>query len=347
MDDAGPISTARNVAARSLPTPAHVSPQLQRSIATMAAAAASGVGLTAIPTPTTAEGWKAVVAQADAQTLALVPVFAAAFPHTEHVRQIAGVTVREITPLSLDPSKSDRLLVNFHGGGYVLNGGPASTSEAVLGAHYSGLRVISVDYRMPPDHPFPAALDDAVAVWKALIAERPAASIGAFGTSAGGGLTLALTLKLKALGLPLPGALALGTPWADLTGGSDSYQVNAGVDGVFSRFDGFAAGMAALYAGATGVDDPLVSPIFGDFGGFPPTILTTGTRDLLLSDTVRVHRALRAAGAISQLEVYEAMSHAEYIYAYDSPESATAFGEIARFFDAHVSNYIGETETSL
>lgn len=269
MDDAGPISTARTVAARSLPTPAHVSPQLQRSIATMAAAAASGVGLTAIPTPTTAEGWKAVVAQADAQTLALVPVFAAAFPHTEHVRQIAGVTVREITPLSLDPSKSDRLLVNFHGGGYVLNGGPASTSEAVLGAHYSGLRVISVDYRMPPDHPFPAALDDAVAVWKALIAERPAASIGAFGTSAGGGLTLALTLKLKALGLPLPGALALGTPWADLTGGSDSYQVNAGVDGVFSRFDGFAAGMAALYAGATGVNDPLVSPIFGDFGGFP------------------------------------------------------------------------------
>jgi acetyl esterase/lipase len=256
-------------------------------------------------------------------------------------------------------------LVHFHGGGYALNGGEASTGEAVLGAHHSGLRVISVDYRMPPDHPFPAAVDDAVAVWKALLAERPAGAMGAFGASAGGGLTLALAHRLKQLGLPLPGALAVGTPWVDLTGSSDSYQVNAHVDGVFSNFDGFAAGMASLYADETPLTDPLVSPIFGDFAGFPPTILTTGTRDLLLSDTVRTHRALRAAGAIAQLEVHEAMSHAEYIYAFDSPESAVAFSDIARFFDAHlagevaihpytdehrdlvVSRYIGETEKNL
>ena len=317
MDDAGSIDIAREVPAKSLKTPGTVSPQLQRSIATMAAAAAAGGGLPKGWAPQTSAEWKAVIAQMDAQAVALAPVLAAMFPHTVQRRQIAGVNVHEITPANLDPAKSGRLLVNFHGGGYALNGGEASTGEAVLGAHYSGMKVISVDYRMAPDHPFPAAVDDALAVWRALAAERAPGSMGVFGTSAGGGLTT-------------------GTPWTDLTGASDSYQVNAAVDGIFSGFDGFGAGMAAIYAGEAGVSHPLVSPIFGDFGGFPPTIFTTGTRDLLLSDTVRTYRKMRAAGVTARLEVHEAMSHAEYIYAYDSPESAVAFGDIAAFFDEHL-----------
>lgn len=336
MDDGGQISTAREVPAKSLKTPTTVSPQLQRSIAGMAAAAAAGGGLPVGWVPGNAEEWKAVVAQMDAQALAVAPAIAAMFPHTQEIRQIAGVTVREITPKTLDPAKAGRLLFHLHGGGYVLNGGEASTGEAVLGAHYSGMKAISLDYRMPPEHPFPAAVDDALAVWRALTADRPAGAMAAFGTSAGGGLTLALALKLKELGEPLPGALGLGTPWADLTGASDSYQVNEGVDGVFSRFDGFARAMAELYAGEAGVTHPLVSPVGGDFTGFPPTIFTTGTRDLLLSDTVRVYRAMRAAGVAARLEAHEAMSHAEYIYAFDSPESAVAFGDLARFFDEHL-----------
>jgi len=332
MDDTGPILNARNVPARRLPTPATVSPELQQSISLLAA----GAGVTGAATPTTAEGWKAWVAQQDAQTLALKPVLEQLFPHASTQREIAGVSVREITPASLDPAKAGRLLVHFHGGGYAMNGGEASTGEAVLAAHYSGLRAISVDYRMPPDHPFPAAVDDAVAVWRALIAERPAAAMAALGASAGGGLTLALALKLKALGLPLPGALGCGTPWTDLTGASDSYAVNEGVDGVFTRFDGIAKGMADLYAGGASLTDPLVSPVFGDFAGFPPTIFTTGTRDILLSDTVRAYRAMRAAGVDARLEVHEAMSHAEYIYAFNAPESAVAFKDMAAFFDTHL-----------
>jgi acetyl esterase/lipase len=336
MDDAGQIEIAREVPAKALKTPSTVSPELRRSISGLAAAAAAGGGLPQGWTPQTAAEWKTIIAQMDAQALAIRPVLAAMFPHQETLRQIAGVTVREITPATLDPTKSGRLLVHFHGGGYALNGGEASTGEAVLGAHYSGMRVISVDYRMPPDHPFPAAVEDALAVWRALAAERPAAAMGAFGTSAGGGLTLALALRLKELGEPLPGALATGTPWTDLTGASDSYQVNAGVDGVFTNFDGFAQGMAALYAGDAGATHPLVSPIFGDFAGFPPTIFTTGTRDILLSDTVRTYRAMRAAGVAARLEAHEAMSHAEYIYAFDSPESAVAFRDIAAFFAEHL-----------
>jgi acetyl esterase/lipase len=334
MDDTGPIHTPRDVPARRLPTPSTVSPQLQRSISMLAAAPRIPMS----GAPETAERWKAFVADADAQALALKPVLARMFPHTETRGEIAGVTVREITPAGYDPGRAGgRRLVHFHGGGYIMNGGEASTGEAVLGAHYSGLKVVSVDYRMPPDHPFPAAVDDAVAVWAALAEDHAPAAMGAFGTSAGGGLALAMALKLKALGRPLPGALAVGTPWTDLAGASDSYQVNAEVDGVFSRYDAFAEAMAKLYAGAAPLTDPLVSPVHGDFAGFPPTILTTGTRDLLLSDTVRAYRAMRAAGVAAQLEVHEAMSHAEYIFAFDSPESAVAFGDIAAFFDRHLA----------
>ncbi len=332
MDDASPTLTSRAVPAKILPVPTTVSAQLRRSISNLA----SAPRLALEQMPTTADAWRAFVAGADAQALAIAPILATLFPHTVMKTQIAGVTVREITPAGWTADRDGKLLINLHGGGYVLNGGEASTSEAVLGAHYSGLKVISVDYRMAPDHPFPAAVDDALAVWKAVTADRDPASIGVFGTSAGGGLTLALVLKLKSLGLPLPGALALGTPWVDLTGASDSYAVNAEVDGIFSSFDTIGRAMAALYAGEAGVADPLVSPIFGDFTGFPPAILTTGTRDILLSDTVRTYRAMRAAGVEARLEVHEAMSHAEYIYAFDSPESAVAFGDVAAFFHGHL-----------
>jgi monoterpene epsilon-lactone hydrolase len=332
MDDASPIMTSRAVPAKVLPVPTTVSPQLQRSISSLA----SAPRLAPEHMPTTPETWRAFVAGADAQALALVPILKSMFPHTVSKTEIAGVVVREITPDGWTADRDGRVLINLHGGGYVLNGGEASTGEAVLGAHYSGLKVISVDYRMAPEHPFPAAIDDAVAVWRAVTAKRDPASVGVFGTSAGGGLTLAMVMKLKSLGLPLPGALALGTPWVDLTGASDSYAVNAEVDGVFSSFDTIGRAMAALYAGAAGVSDPLVSPILGDFTGFPPSILTTGTRDILLSDTVRTYRAMRAAGVEARLEVHEAMSHAEYIYAFDSPESAVAFSDVAAFFEAYL-----------
>jgi acetyl esterase/lipase len=332
MDDASQTFTHRDVPAKTLAPPATVSPELRRSISNLTAAPRLAMDRM----PQTAEEWRRFVAAADQQSIAMVPILAELFPHTETKSLIAGVPVREITPRSFDASKAGKLLINLHGGGYVLNGGDASTGEAVLGAHYSGLKVISVDYRMAPEHPFPAAVDDAVAVWKAVIADRDPGSVGVFGTSAGGGLTLTLVMRLKELGLPLPGALAPSTPWTDLTGASDSYAVNAEVDGIFSSFDTIGKSMAALYAGEAGVTHPLVSPIFGDFAGFPPTILTTGTRDILLSDTVRAYRALRAAGVEARLEVHEAMSHAEYIYAFDSPESAVAFGDIAAFFDRHL-----------
>ena len=120
----------------------------------------------------------------------------------------------------------------------------------------------------------------------------------------------------------MPGALAPATPWADLAGESDSYSVNAHIDGVLPYYEGVLEACAKIYAGSASLHDPLVSPVHGDFAGFPPAILTTGTRDILLGDTVRVYRAMRAAGVEARLEAHEAMSHAEFNSAYDSPESA-------------------------
>jgi acetyl esterase/lipase len=260
-----------------------------------------------------------------------------AFPVSVNTLSLGGVTVREVIPPVIDPANEGRVLLHFHGGAYIIYGGEASIAEAVLGATYARTRVLSVDYRMPPEAPFPAAVDDAVAVWRALTADHDPGRIGVFGTSAGGGLLLAMTLRLKALGLPLPAALAPSTPWSDLEGESDSYRTNAGVDGVLPFYEGVLEGAARLYAGTTSLRDPLVSPVHGDFTGFPPSLLTTGTRDILLSDTVRVYRAMRAAGVDARLEVYEAMSHAEYTAAPDSPESAGVFTDIAAWFDRHLA----------
>src|SRR5262245_13143150 len=135
MDDAGSTLNARDVPARRLPVPSSVSAELRRSISVLAAAPALG---DAVSGPKTIAEWKAFIAQADAQTAALNPILARLFPHTMVTREISGVTVREITPSTLDPAKAGRQLVHLHGGGYALYGGEASTPEAVLAAHYAG-----------------------------------------------------------------------------------------------------------------------------------------------------------------------------------------------------------------
>ncbi len=214
--------------------------------------------------------------------------------------------------------------------------GEVGAGEAMMMAGYGRFKTVSVDYRMSPDFPFPAALDDAMAVWNALIADHDPRRTAIFGTSAGGGLALAMIHKAKADGLPLPAAIGPWSPWSYLSGDGDSQQANAFVNNVLVSNTGWAGAAARLYAGTHDIRDPLISPVYGDFAGFPPTILTSGTRDLLLSDTVRVHRKLRQAGVAAALQVFEAQSHAQFLTPF-VPETEEAFGEIARFFDGHLA----------
>jgi epsilon-lactone hydrolase len=138
-------------------------------------------------------------------------------------------------------------------------------------------------------------------------------------------------LRAKAEGLPLPGAIAPCSPPCDLTATGDSFSTNEWIDNVIVSFDGYPKRVLKLYAGDRDLKDPQLSPIYGDFHGLPPTILMSGTRDLLLSDTVRAHRKLRRAGVTADLHVYEGLSHAQHLYDPTQTVPKEVFGEIALF----------------
>ena len=128
----------------------------------------------------------------------------------------------------------------------------------------------------------------------------------------------------------MPGAIAPGTPWSDMTKTGDTYFANEMVDNVLVSNDGWLADAANLYANGHDLKDPMLSPVYGDLHGFPPTILTSGTRDLFLSNTVRVHRKLRAAGVVADLMVFEGQSHAQYLFVPDAPEGRSTSPKWAR-----------------
>src|SRR5437868_3711708 len=249
---------------------------------------------------------------------------------------IDGVKAYMVTPAVIPPEHSDKLLIHVHGGCYVSFPGEAATDEALFMAGLGHFKVIVVDYRTPPDHPYPAALDDAMTVWKAAVKMAAPKNMAIFGSSAGGALTLSMIHRAKRDNLPLPAAIAPGTPMSDLTGSGDSFRTNAMIDNVLVAYGANCDKRAALYANGHDIKDPMLSPLFGDMHGFPPAILTSGTRDLLLSNTVRVHRKLRQAGVEAILQVYEGQSHGQYSRDIEAPETKEAFGEIARFFDQHL-----------
>jgi acetyl esterase/lipase len=145
-----------------------------------------------------------------------------------------------------------------------------------------------------------------------------------------------MVLRAKQDHLPLPAAIAPGTPMSDFTNAGDSFETNAMLDNVLVAPNAVCDAAARIYANGHDLKDPMLSPIYGDMSGFPPAILTTGTRDLLLSSTVRMHRKLRQAGVEALLQVYEAQSHAQFMRDTSAPETKEAFEEIAQFFDQHL-----------
>jgi epsilon-lactone hydrolase len=324
-----PAPGALQVPAKTIPVPTDVSPQLAKIIG---APLRSNWDIH----PKTGEEWKPVAEAGAAALIKNVPGMLERLKVKVEKTTIDGVRAFVVTPETIAPENKNRQLIHMHGGCYVLNPGEAGLPEAIFMAGFGHIKVISVEYRMPPEAYFPAALDDGITVYKALLKTTPAQNMALFGTSAGGALVLEMVLKAKQLGLSLPGALASGTPMSDVTKVGDTFQTNAMVDNVLVSPDGFCDAGTIVYANGHDMKDPLLSPVYGDMKGFPPTILTSGTRDLLLSNTVRVHRKLRQAGVEATLQVYEGMSHAHYIRDDTAPETKEVFEEIAGFFDKHL-----------
>ena len=320
----------RTVPGRSIPVPATVSPELQAVIA------APYTKDTWNSDPKSAEEWKDLVGRLASESAAMQKGMREKLGVTIEPTVIGGVKAFVLSPRVIPAVNQNRLLIHVHGGGYVFFPGESGTGEAALMAAFGGFKVISFDYRMPPDHPYPAAMDDAMAVWKAALTLQDPRNMAIFGSSTGGGMTLAMILRAKQEGLPLPAAIAPGTPWSDLTETGDTYKTNEWLDNVLVSYHGFLGRAAQLYANGHDLKEPQLSPIYGDFTGFPPAILTSGTRDLFLSLTVLTHRKLRRAGVEAELQVFEGMSHAQYLFDPSAPETKEAFSEIARFFDKHL-----------
>ncbi len=321
----------REVPARSIPVPETVSPQMQAIIA-------GPLNPTYQLNPKGAAEWRAIVAEDAAATVAVLPKLRRTLGVTVEPTMLGRVKAFVVTPKTIPPRNRNRILLHFHGGYRVLNPGEAGTREAILMAGFEGFKVISVDYRMPPDFPFPGALDDAVAAYRELLKTHKPEDIGIFGTSAGGSLTITTLLRAKAEHLPMPGAIAPSTPTVDLSMAGDTLFTNAFIDNVLVAPDPFIRATALLYANGHDLKDPLLSPLYGDVHGFPPAILTSGTRDLYLSNTVRMHRKLRAAGVEAVLQLWEGQSHGQWLRDINAPETKEYHDEVARFFDLHLGH---------
>ncbi len=320
----------RTVPGRVIPVPTTTSPQFKALVAAPYRAPDWNAD------PKSPDAWHALVAQLAAKGAAKLPALRDKLSVTSEPMALGGVKAFLVKAKTVPAAHQGKVILAIHGGGFVYNPGEAGTLEAILMAGFGGYEVYAVDYRMAPDHPFPAANDDVMAAYKALLATHKPGDIAVVGTSAGGGLALALCLRAKAEGVPLPAVIAPGTPEADMTNAGDTIRTNEWLDNVLVSIDGYATAATKVYVPAGhDLKDPQLSPIFGDFTGMPPAIITSGTRDLFLSNSVRVHRKLRQAGVEATLQVFEGMSHAQYLFNADAPETKEAFTEIAAFFDRH------------
>ncbi|MGB2668859.1 MAG: alpha/beta hydrolase [Candidatus Acidiferrum sp.] len=252
------------------------------------------------------------------------------FPVNVEEKTIGGVRTDVITPLDVPAANRERVLINLHGGGF--NSDSGSLIEGIPISNLAKIQVISVYYRLAPENPFPAAVDDVVAVYKELLKDHKPQNIGIFGTSAGGILTAEVAVKLKQSGLPLPGALGLFSILADFSRPSDSQNLFAlnGLPGILSPADPNKP-IGREYAPNSDPRDPVLSPLFADLHGMPPCLLVTSTRDILLSNTSIFHRALLQAGVDARLVVYEALPHA-FWYHFQFPETQETLELMAKFF---------------
>jgi len=227
-------------------------------------------------------------------------------------------------------ANADRVILYLHGGGYVI--GSINTHRAMVSriARASNARALAIDYRLAPEHPFPAAVEDATAAYRWLLAQgyKPGKIIIA-GDSAGGGLTIVLLLAIRDAGLPMPAGAVPISPWTDLEGTGESVRTRAARD-VMVTIENLT-GSAKQYYGTHDPKDPLVSPVHGNFRGLPPMLIQVGDAEILLDDSTRVAKSAKAAGVEVELEVWDDMPHVWHVFAKLLPEGQQAIDKIGKF----------------
>jgi len=322
-------SEGKSVPVRDLTAPGSISPGAREILS-----GGYAIEAPAMPDADDLEAWRQTVA---AQETALGPMAEAVLATTGatlETRSMAGVTVYVATSETIK-AQVPKAHLNIHGGGWVNFGGKLTAALTKLLAEAYGGVVFGVDYRGATERPAPAALDDCLAAYAELLKLHPAKDVLVSGDSAGANLAAALMHRARDAGLPPPGALFLNTPAVDLMLQSDSLKILDRIDPRLN-FDGIVK-VVKLYTAGSDLSSPYLSPLNGDLSrAFPPTYLRTGTRDLLLSDTVRMHAALRKAGVEADLYVGEAMPHGGFDGMMAStPEDAEARADLVRWIARH------------
>jgi epsilon-lactone hydrolase len=234
------------------------------------------------------------------------------------------------------PKSSDLVLLYLHGGGYF--GCSAETHRPItVGFALQGFRVFAPDYRLAPENRFPAAVDDAVAVYRALLSAGHAPqNIAVSGESAGGGLTLSLMLALRTAAVPLPAGAALFSPWTDLAATGDSIRTNADRCAMFSGSD--IAPTARYYLGDTDPRNLLASPLYADLSGLPPLLIHVGEDEVLRDDSTRLAERARAAGVAVDLKIWPVVPHAWQLAPHMIPEGRASLREAGEFLRGHAAS---------
>ncbi len=261
----------------------------------------------------------------------------AAFEQLKTHYSMKDRVINEITTLWITPPQlkhKDKVMIFIHGGGWVVNSRKTQVKLQADVASSLGVKLVSIEYPLAPEHPYPAAVNDIVAAYQGIISEYGAENAGLFGTSAGGGLTLATLLRLKVDGLPLPAASAALSPGADMTASGYLYRTVGLQAPILDPYGPYSAMQA--YVGTADPKDPLVSPVFGDYTGMTPLFLLCGTAELLGSDAIRVAARARGQGGDVTLLVSDGMWHVPIGNGSGVPELQLAYDEMIKFFRRHM-----------
>lgn len=242
-----------------------------------------------------------------------------------------GVTAEWVTAESASDS---RVVLYLHGGGYII-GSPrthrplmAELSQASKG------RVLGLDYRLAPEHPFPAPVEDSVAAYRWLLNEGyDPARIAVAGDSAGGGLTVAMMVQARYLGLPMPGAAVCISPWVDMEGLGESMETRAAADPMVGKENLLVS--AKTYLGGSNPRSPLAAPLYADLRGLPPMLIQVGDAEVLLDDSTRLAGIAREAGVEVEMDVWDDMIHVWHLFAPILPEGKQAISQAGEFIKKH------------
>ena len=331
-----PFSVQAQNSSSSTTNPIYIPTTISQEAQNMLKNLTMNVSTLVTPSPGDIEEWQIVNQQISSMLMSMSQPIVGTYQPNVTAAELGNVTVLDIKPK--DWRDNGKVLVYVHGGGHTFLDANSTLGFAVPVANSTGLRIISIDYSLAPLSKWNQTTSEVLSVIQALIQEQGyfVEDIAIYGDSAGGGLAAGSVLKMRDKGVGIPAAIALWSPWIDVTGKGDTYVTLENADPITSA-NLTLKNMADAYANPSDQENPYVSPVYGNFSkGFPPTLIQGGTKDILLSDFVRLYQAIDQAGIPVKLDIYEGMPHDFQYILLGTPESNLAISKMNDFLKEHL-----------